>query len=133
VVKLEVNVEGRGGAFADRLRGCRIVDAKDGEMLIEVVDNGMQSGAPSVAIMMLTGGQAVIAQTSLKLFQVAAAATLEKYGDLTGGALTGFLDTASGTADIQFSEAVKCLHCGREIPGDYTYCPHCGTILPRAL
>jgi len=87
--KLVINVEGKGGAYADRLRGREVIDVEDlgGELLLETLDGGMQSGAPSVVFLLLVDVPtvaayrkpqrlAIIAQTSLKLFQVAAATTL---------------------------------------------------------
>jgi hypothetical protein len=82
------------------LRSREIIDAEalGGELLFEVLEGGMQSGSASVAIMALLDlpapglrprSVAVIAQTSLRLFQIAAAATLGKYGDMTASALIG--------------------------------------------
>jgi hypothetical protein len=140
--KLEINVEGKGGAYADRLRGREVIDVKEsngGELLFEVLDGGMQSGAPSVAIMVLvdvptvsayrkTQRLAVIAQTSLRLFQIAAATTLAKYGDVTGSAAMGAF-TPGGSAEMTFSEEAQCPACGKRIPSSCRFCFNCGSKL----
>jgi zinc-ribbon domain len=141
-VKLEINVEGKGGAYSGRIRGRRIidVDALGGEMMIETLDQGMQSGAASVAVIISVdapgngiGGasvdrMAIIAQTSLKLFQVAAAATLAKYGDATQGALIGAF-TPGGAAELHMSQEIACPSCGKRIPSSCRFCFNCGAKL----
>jgi hypothetical protein len=143
--KLEINVEGKGGAYADRLRGRRTIDveALGGELLLEVLDVGMQSGAPSVGIVVLVDnyympssregptaqGLAVVAQTSLKLFQIAAATTLAKYGDLTGGGLIGAFDPGNKKAELTVSEETRCTNCQKRIPSSCRFCFHCGAKL----
>jgi len=139
--KLEINVEGKGGAYTDRLRKCeQIVDVEEagGELLLEVLDAGMQSGEPSVgfiviADMPLRPGRllrlGVIAQTSLKLFQIAAATTLAKYGDRTGGGLIGAFDPHGKLAELTVSEQAQCPACGKRIPSSCRYCFNCGAKL----
>jgi hypothetical protein len=141
--KLVINVEGKGGAYAHRLRGREVIDAEalGGELLLEVLDGGMQSGGASVGIMVLVDMPAsavfayqrprrlaVIAQTSLKLFQIAAAATLAKYGDRTGNALIGAF-TPGGTAEMTVSEETQCPACSKRIPSSCRYCFNCGAKL----
>jgi hypothetical protein len=111
------------------------VEALGGELLLEVLDHGMESGAPSVTIMVLVDVPglpvrrlAVAAQTSLKLFQVAAATTLAKYGDLTHGALLGAF-TPGGNAELTLSEEVQCPACRKRIPSSCRYCFNCGAKL----
>ena len=102
----------------------------------------MQSGAPSVVFVTLVDMPAtavfayqkprrlaVMAQTSLKLFQVAAATTLAKYGDLTGGGLIGVFDQAGKKAELTISEETKCSACGKRIPSSCRYCFNCGVKL----
>jgi hypothetical protein len=146
---LIVNVEGKGGAFSDRIAGRQVVDvdALAGELMIETLDGGMQSGKPSVAIIVLvdvagrivgsreTGvGRdgvhklAIIAQTSVKLFQVAAAAMLAKYGDMTQGGLTGAF-SPGGKAELYMSEETSCPKCNKRIPSHCRYCFNCGAKL----
>jgi len=140
---LDINVEGKGGAYAERLRDreCIDVEALGGELLLEVLDRGMEGGRPSVAIMVLldlparnaVGGWkprpiAVIAQTSLRLFQIAAAVTLAKYGDVTGSAAMGAF-TPGGSAEMTFSDEMKCPACGKRIPSSCRYCFNCGAKL----
>lgn len=56
----------------------------DPPIQIAAVEGGMQSGAPSVAIRIdLPDGRIVVAETSLRLFQMAAAALLGRFGDVT--------------------------------------------------
>lgn len=140
--KLEINVEGKGGAYADRLRGRETIDveALGGELLLEVLEGGMQSGAASVGIMVLldlpnrtaVGWKprpvTILAQTSLKLFQIAAAATLAKYGDMTGNALIAAF-TPGGTAEMTVSEEAQCPACEKRIPSSCRYCFDCGSKL----
>jgi hypothetical protein len=152
--KLAINVEGKGGAYADRLRDREVIDveALGGELLLEVLDAGMESGNPSVGIMTLVDVPdtpasfsrgtapsayaashprrlAVIAQTSLRLFQIAAAATLAKYGDRTGGGLIAAFDPAGKKAELTVSEEMKCPACGKRIPSSCRYCFDCGVKL----
>lgn len=51
---------------------------------IAALSGGMSSGAPSVAIRIdLPDGRIVVAETSLRLFQMANAALLGRFGDVT--------------------------------------------------
>ncbi len=51
---------------------------------IGALEGGMRGGAPSVAIRFdLPDGRIVVAETSLKLFQMANAALLGRFGDVT--------------------------------------------------
>jgi len=97
---------------------------------LETLDHGMQSGAPSIAMIIEvpTIHEVVVAQTSVKLFQLCAMTTLSKYGDQTDGAMTGKLDVG-GKAELTFSRIEKCTGCGREIPGSCKFCPEWGVRL----
>lgn len=58
----------------------------DGDPPIQIgaLEAGMVSGAPSVAIRIdLPDGRIVVAETSLRLFQMANAALLGRFGDVT--------------------------------------------------
>ena len=139
--KLVINVEGKGGAYADRLRKCeQILDVEEagGELYLEVLDGGMQSGEPSISFIIIAEiplrvGKllrlGVIAQTSLKLFQVAAAATLAKYGDRTGGGFIGAFDQGGKKAELTLSEETQCPACRKRIPSSCRYCFNCGAKL----
>jgi hypothetical protein len=90
---MEIQIEGTGGKYADVLRRYRrVLEVPDSVPLhLETLDHGMQSGAPSIALIIEVPAipEVVVAQTSLKLFQLCAAATFSKYGDQTGGAYMG--------------------------------------------
>ncbi len=58
---------------------------------------------------------AVLAQTSVKLFQLVAGATYVRYGDMTGGGRVGLI--SENRAALTFSPAVGYPNCVREIPG----------------
>lgn len=56
------------------------------DMAMAVLESGMASGRPSVAIRVnLQDGQVVIAQTSARLFAAAARAIMARYPDLFDG------------------------------------------------
>lgn len=129
--EMRVYTGGSGGHYADILNRARrqgkFVELEK-PILIETLDHGMQSGAPSVAMVLeLPGGGVVLAETSLKLFQFAAYATMAKYGDVTGGALSGKIDR--GEARLEFSGIEKCPSCHTEIPGSCKFCMECGQKL----
>lgn len=129
--QLNVNVDGQGGGYADIFRGRRRIDLPDDVPIrVETLDHGMTSGAPSVAfIIELPAERAVVlAQTSVRLFQMAAFATLSKYGDLTDGAVMGTFQIG-GTAELTLSTPASCPKCARTIPGSCRYCPECGARL----
>jgi hypothetical protein len=92
------------------------------------LDHGMASGRPSVAVFVdffrLGRKETVVAQTSVKLFQLAAAAMLGKYGDQTGTAFASHF--SQDTAKITFSEEIKCHECGAGIPSHFKHCHECG-------
>ena len=84
------------GKFPAEARG-----AKRGELTdIGVLPGGMQSGLPSVSMLVRLGGteEYVYVQVSLKTFQMAAAAFLGKYGDVTGPVDVGV--DASGAVTV---------------------------------
>lgn len=59
-------------------------DDDDPPIQIGALEGGMVSGRPSVAIRIdLPDGRIVVAETSLRLFQVANAALLGRFGDVT--------------------------------------------------
>ena len=130
--RMEIQIEGTGGKYAHILRRYpRVLEVPESIPLrLETLDHGMQSGAPSIAMIIEvpTIHEVVVAQTSVKLFQLCAMTTLSKYGDQTDGAMTGKLDVG-GKAELTFSRIEKCTGCGREIPGSCKFCPECGVRL----
>ena len=82
--QLDIRLDG-DEAFADP-PGLQDRPRMKGELLrIATLDGGMESGRPSVALAILTEeGEIVFAETSVRLFQMAAAAITGKYGNLTG-------------------------------------------------
>lgn len=129
--QLNINVEGEGGAYEEVFAGRRRIDLPDNiPIRIETLDGGMQGGKPSVGIIIeLPAERAVVlAQTSVKLFQMAAFAMLSKYGDMTNGAVLGSF-VAGGTAELTLSDAVNCTKCTRKIPSSCKFCPECGARL----
>ena len=128
--QLDVNVEGTGGAYAEVFRRARSVELPHHiPIRIETLDGGMQRGGPSVGLIIELPQEqiVVLAQTSVKLFQMAAFAMFSKYGDLTGGSITAIAQ--GGSAELHMSEAVDCPKCRRTIPGSCRYCPECGARL----
>jgi hypothetical protein len=99
----------------------------DKPIRVETLDHGMQTGKPSIAFILEFPDMVVVAETSVKLFQLACYATLSRYGDLTAGAVSGKLD--KGTAHLTFSSVSKCPSCSREIPSSCKYCMECGAKL----
>lgn len=106
--------------------------------------HGMTSGAPTVAFIMEFAKEklVVMAETSLKLFQLAACATYGAHGDATEGAMMGHMlegmtdlgnsqrSTGGRTFKMELSCVVKCPKCHDDIPGSCRYCPWCGNKLP---
>ena len=129
---MEIKVEGTGGGYAHILRRYRryLEVPENVPLRMETLDHGMQSGAPSIAIIIEIPsiGEVLIAQTSVKLFQLCAAVTLGKYGDQTEGAITGKFNM-DGKADFTLSAVARCPGCSREIPGSCRFCPECGVRL----
>jgi len=85
---------------------------------IETLDGGLASGGPSVGLIIELPPErraAVLAQTSVKLFQLAAGTTHVRYGDMTGGGRVGLI--SENRAALTFSPAVGYPNCVREIPG----------------
>ena len=68
---------------------------------------------------------AVLAPTSVKLFQFVAGATYGRYGDMTGGGRVGLI--SENRAALTFSPSVGYPNCVREIPISTRFCPECGT------
>jgi len=124
--QLQVNIEGKGGAYARRLAGRATLEAN--EILLETLDGGMQGGAPSVGIMLLINeepGIAVLGQTSARLFVMAAEAIKAKYGELVGGVVAS-ADPATGIAHVTVSGETVCTRCSKRIPDSFTFCSYCG-------
>ena len=127
---MEIHTEGTGGHYSEVLRRRKLIHMpEDVPIRVETLDGGMASGKPSVAFIMELPamGITVLAQTSVKLFQLAAVATYARYGDQTGDAVMGSL--IGGKAELTFSTLERCPGCNREIPGSCKFCPECGTRL----
>ena len=116
---MEIKIDGTGGKYAHILRRYRrLLEVPESIPLrLEPLDHGMRSGAPSIALIIEvpTIREVILAQTSVKLFQLSAMATLSKSGDQTDGAFTGTLDL-SGWAELVFSRIAKCTGPSRQIP-----------------
>ncbi len=136
---MHIVVEGTGGHFADVLRRRPIVEMpEETPIRVETLDGGMVGGAPSMAFIIdlpakvvpmgaAHSGVVVLAQTSVKLFQLCAAATLGKYGDLTEGGVLGSL--YQDKVELTLSSLEECPSCHRNIPGSCKYCMECGARL----
>ena len=80
VIDLKLNGDGAWPELAGR-HGVVFVSEP---IKIVTLDGGMASGKPSVMIRLdLPDGRLVLAETSVALFQMAAAAMTGRYGDLT--------------------------------------------------
>ena len=83
MIPLVIKMDG-DNAWPD-LRGKTIHHVKE-KLEVAVLDKGMTSGRPSVAIRLdLEDGSSVIAETSARLFCAAAKALMAKYPDLFDG------------------------------------------------
>src|SRR5579863_5249693 len=73
------------------LRGPVVMPPETAPIWIESLDHGMQGGKPSLALIIeLSDFELVVcAQTTVRLFQMAAYATMARYGDLTEGGILG--------------------------------------------
>jgi len=134
VPQMVIRVEGQGGAFADVLHQYRRITEMphDVPIRVETLDHGMESGAPSVAFIIELPElrRCIVAETSLKLFQLAAAATFARYGDMTGGSFMGVLE--KGSFRLNLSAPVDCPACKQTVPGSCKFCPHCGAALEKS-
>ena len=141
--QIDIRTDGTGGAFEEvfaRAAQCRDSGhavpyhrawmPENLPIRIETLDGGMVGGAPSVAFILELPQERMIAaaQTSVKLFQMAAIATYSRYGDLTRGAFSGFLEP-EGKATLTLSHVAKCPSCSRDIPGACKFCMECGAKL----
>jgi hypothetical protein len=127
--KLEIYTGGEGGHYADRMKGHHVTEPE--EIFIETLDGGMESGQPSIAIMMLnhTGRDGVVGQTSARLFVMVAEAVKARYPGLIGGVVAS-ADLASGKATLTVSGETVCTRCSERIPDSFKFCSHCGHRLP---
>lgn len=77
-------------------------DVKIGHLeAIGVLPNGMSSGRPSVALFVTSSsGEKVMAETSLQNLQMAMAAFISKYGDVTDGAFQIVIGEHGMTVEI---------------------------------
>ncbi len=85
---------------------------------IETLNGGLARGVPSVGLIIELPPErraAVLAQTSVNVFQLVAGATYVRYGDMTGGGRVGLI--SENRAAPTFSPAVGYPNCVREIPG----------------
>jgi hypothetical protein len=126
---IELKIDGQGGAFHDLLSACATKEAPHNYPIrIESLDHGMASGAPSVAIyLQVDGHHVVFAQTTVKLFIMAAAALHGKYGDQ--GAFMASWDPSRGKATFTVSQEAECPKCHRHIPSSCKFCMECGAKL----
>lgn len=130
--RLDINVKGTGGAYAEVFRRCHhhVNVPDDIPIRAETLDGGMISGQPSIAFIIEVPEQSavVVAQTSVRLFQLAAAATYGKYGDQTGGALEVQMESAR-TAALTTHRHAPCPSCHRDVPKIGPFCCQCGAPL----
>lgn len=126
---MRIVITGEGGAFKDEFRHHSAI-ISEADVGLETLDQGMTSGAPSVALFVEIPEQAVVvvAQTSVKLFQMAAAAMYGKYGDLTEGAFTATFEPGKGKATFSMTEAKTCWCCDTVVPKT-KHCMECGAAL----
>jgi hypothetical protein len=103
--EMNISIIGIGGEFADIFAKYRTVELPhDIPIRVETLDGGMQGGKPSVGFIIELPDEniVVLAQTSVRLFQMAAWATFAKYGDLTEGAKLSKLAQDWTTGTIHF-------------------------------
>lgn len=82
ILHLNLNGDGAWPDIADKKD--KLTWINDGELSISCLPKGMTSGAPSVAIRIdLPDGRIIVAETSMRMFQIAAVAMRARYGDQT--------------------------------------------------
>lgn len=83
MLAMDIKLDG-DGIWSDLEDGKRPIHrVDDGVLRICTLKGGMQGGNPSVAIRLdLPNGETVVAQTSVRLWQQAAAAMRGRYGDV---------------------------------------------------
>lgn len=78
---IKLDGDGQWPDLADGKRKVHRVD--DGILRVVTLKGGLKSGNPSVALRLdLPNGETIIAQTSVRLWQQAAAAMRGRYGDV---------------------------------------------------
>src|SRR5262245_29180425 len=78
--ELRIVLDGEG-AFPELADASKVIHIQD--FAVTALEAGMESGRPSVAfIFELPDGKVVFAETSMRLFQLAAQAFKTKYGDV---------------------------------------------------
>jgi len=126
---MEIQADGKCGHYGELLRRYpRVLELRqDIPIRVETLEGGMQTGKPSIAFIIELPqiGEVVLAQTSVKLFQMCAFVTFANYGDQTEGAVLGTF-MRGGTAKLTLSSAAECPACHRQIPSSCKFCPECG-------
>lgn len=85
MIAMKIILEG-DGCWPDLADNPNLIEVKDGNMEVALLDKGMASGRPSVAFRIdLPDGKIVFAQTTARLFCMAAKAFMAKYPDLFEG------------------------------------------------
>lgn len=104
---MSVNLNG-DGAWPD-LRSKRIIHLDEGETIqVCALDGGMASGKPSVCFRIdLPDGRVVLAETSARLFVMAAAAIVGKWPDVDDGTMLAHIEKGRKNASIQILKDQK--------------------------
>lgn len=104
---LDINLDG-DNAWPDlRTKQDNIIHLTDG-MKLCALDGGMSSGKPSVAIRIdLPDGRIVIAETSARLFVMAAAGIVGKWPDVDDGTMLAHIEKGRQSAKIEILPETK--------------------------
>lgn len=105
--KLDINLNG-DSAWPD-LRGRKVINLPDDATIkIVALEGGMASGKPSIAFRLdLPNGKTVIAQTSARLFVMAAAAIVGKWPDVDDGTMLAHIEKGRQSASIEIIQEHK--------------------------
>lgn len=99
--KFDINLDG-DNAWPDlRAKQNKIIHVTDG-LAVCALDGGMASGKPSVCFRIdLPDGRVVLAETSARLFVMAAAAIVGKWPDVDDGTMLAHIERGRQTASVE--------------------------------
>ena len=100
---MNINLDG-DNAWPDlRSKQSKIIHVAEGETIkICALDGGMSSGKPSVCVRIdLPDGRVVLAETSARLFVMAAAAIVGRWPDVDDGSFLAHIEKGRASAKVE--------------------------------
>lgn len=100
---MDINLDG-DNAWPDlRAKAHKVVHLSDGATIkVCVLEGGMSSGKPSVCFRIdLPDGRVVLAETSARLFVMAAAAIVGKWPDVDDGSMLAHIEKGRKSAKVE--------------------------------